>query len=67
MKINNRKVLENIAINHSVDMDYNDFVNIYGECTREMYSFLTIDTRLPASNPQRFRKDLLPHYKNDSN
>ena len=29
--------------------------------------FLTIDTTLPASDPLRFRKNLLPSYKNDSN
>ena len=67
MKINNRKELQNIAINHSADIDYNDFVKIYRECTREPYSFLTIDTTLPASDPLRFRKKLLPSYKNGSN
>ena len=66
-KINNRKELQNIAINHSADIDYNDFVRIYRECTRKPYSFLTIDTTLPASDPLRFRKNLLPSYKNDSN
>ena len=25
---------------------------------REPYNFLTIDTKLPANNPLRFRKDL---------
>ena len=67
MKIKNRKELQNIAINHSADIDYNDFVKIYRECTRKTYSFLTIDTTLPASDPLRFRKNLLPSYKNDSN
>ena len=57
MKINNRKELQNIAINYSADIDYNDFVRIYTECTRGPYSFLTIPT-LPASDPQRFSKDL---------
>ena len=42
--IMNRKELQNIAINHSIDIDYNDFVRIYRECTREPYSFLPIDT-----------------------
>ena len=42
-------------------------MKIYRECTRKPYSFLTIDTRLPASDPLRFRKNLLPSYKNDSN
>ena len=67
MKISNRKELQNIAINHSADIDYNNFVRIYRECTRKPYSFLTIDTTLPASDPLRFRKNLLPSYKNDSN
>ena len=34
MKINNGKELQNIAIDHSADIDYNDFVRIYRECTR---------------------------------
>ena len=59
MKTNSRKELQNIAINHSADIDYNDFVKIYRECTKELYSFLTIDTTLPASNRLRFRKNLL--------
>ena len=56
MKINNKEELQNIAINHSADIDYKDFVRIYRECTKESYSFLTTDTTLPASNPLRFRK-----------
>ena len=66
MKINNMRELQNIAINHSADIDYKDFVKIYIECTKEPYSFLTIDTTLPASDPLRFRKNLLQSYKNDS-
>ena len=54
LKINNRKELQNIAINHSADNYYNDFVRIYRECTRNPYSFLTIDTMLPASDFLRF-------------
>ena len=33
MKINNRKELQNIAINHSADIDYKEFMDIYRECT----------------------------------
>ena len=58
MKINNRKELRDIAINHSAYIDYKDFLEIYRECTKEPYSFLTLDTSLPASNPLRFRKKL---------
>ena len=67
MKINNKRELQNIAINHSAYIDYNDFMKIYRECTKEPYSFLTIDTTLPASDPLRFRKNLFQSYKNDSN
>ena len=58
MKINNKRELQNIAINHSADIDYKDFMKIYRECTKEPFNFLTIDTTLPASNPLRFRKNL---------
>ena len=58
MKINNRKELQNIAINHSADIDYKDFRNVYRKCTKEPYNVLTIDTTLPASDPLRFRKNL---------
>ena len=49
VKINNKRELQNIAINHSADIDYKDFIKIYRECTKEPYSFLTIDTTLPAT------------------
>ena len=58
MKINNKRELQNIAFNHSANIDYQDFMKIYRECTREPYSFLTIDTTLSSSNPLRFRKNL---------
>ena len=53
MKINNKRELQNITINHSADIDENldDFIKIYRECTKEPYNFLTIDTTLPASDP----------------
>ena len=58
MKINNRRELQNIAFNHSADIDCKDFMKIYRECTKEPYSFLTVDTTLSSSNPLRFRKNL---------
>ena len=58
MKINNKRKLQNIAINHSADIDYKDFMKIYRECTNEPFNFLTIDAMLPASNPLSFRKNL---------
>ena len=67
MRINNKKELQNIGINHSADIDYKDFMKIYRECTKEPFSFLTIDTTLPASNPLRLRKILFQSYKNGIN
>ena len=58
MKINNKRELQNIAINHSADIDYKDFIKIYREFTKESYNFLTIDITLPSNNPLRFRKKL---------
>ena len=66
MKINNKIELQNIARNRSTYIDYNDFMKIYRECTKEPFNFLTIDTTLPASIPLRFRKNLFDSYKNDS-
>ena len=38
----NKRELQNIAINHSGDVDYKDFVKIYRNCTKGPYSFLTM-------------------------
>ena len=59
MKINKKRELQNIAINNSADTNYNNFLKIYRECTKEPYSVLTIDTLLAASDLLRFRKNLL--------
>ena len=67
MKINSRRELQNIAIDHSPDIDYNGFMKIYRECTKEPFNFLTIDTTLPARDPLKFRKNLFDSYQNDSN
>ena len=67
MKINSKRKLQNIAINHFADIDYQDFIEIYRECTKEPYNVLTIDITLPASDPLRFRKNLFDSYENDNN
>ena len=57
MKIHNKRELQNIATNHSADIDYKDFMNIYRKRTSDPYSFLTIDSTLPANNSLRFLKN----------
>ena len=57
MKTHNKRELQNIVINHSANIDYKEFLKIYINCTKELYSFLTIDTTLPANDLMRFRKN----------
>ena len=45
-KIPNKRELQQIAINHSSDINTKDFANIYTKCTDEPYCFLVIDTML---------------------
>ena len=59
MKIPNKRELQQIALNHSSDIDFKDFMNIYKKCTAEPYYFLVNDTTLPSDDPLRFRKNLL--------
>ena len=54
-KLNNKRELQNIAINHSADIDYIDSVKIYRDCRKEPYNFLTIDTAQPVD--KRFKKN----------
>ena len=57
MRINNKRELQIIVINHSANIDYNDFMKIYRECTNRPFNFLIIDTTLPASNTLRLRRN----------
>ena len=59
MKIPNKRELQQIALNHSSDIDFKDFMEIYIKRTTEPYSFLVNDTTLPSDDPLRFRKNLL--------
>ena len=58
MKIPNMRELQQIAINHSCDINTKDFIKIYKKCTDKPYSFLVNDTTLASDNPLRFRKNL---------
>ena len=50
MKIPNKRELQQIALNHSSDIDFKDFIKIYKKCTAEPYSFLVNDTALPSDD-----------------
>ena len=56
MKIGNKKELKSIAEEKSCNLDYKDFLKMYNYCTKEPYSFMTIDSRPTATIP--FKKKL---------
>ena len=64
MKIGYKRELKSIAEEKSGHLDYKDFLKMYNYCTKEPYSFMTIDVRPTAT--MVFRKNFteLP-YKND--
>ena len=46
MEIPNKRELQQIATNHSSDIDFEDFIKIYKKCTARPYSFLVNDATL---------------------
>ena len=59
MKIPNKNERQQIASNHLSDIDFKDFMKLYKDYTKELYSFLVNDRTLSSGNPLRFRKNLL--------
>ena len=57
-KIPNKRELQQIVINQSLDISTKDFENIYRKYTAEPYSLFVSDTTLASDNPLRFRKNL---------
>ena len=58
IKITNKEELQQMALNHSSDINTKDFINIYKKYTGKPYSFLVNDATLPSDNPLRFRKNI---------
>ena len=56
MKAPNKIELQQIALKHSSNIDFKDFMEIYKKNTAELYSFLVNDTTLPSDDPLRLRK-----------
>ena len=57
MKILNKQQLQESAFNHSSDIDFRDFMNLYKKCTAKSYFSLVIDTTLAPDDILRFRKN----------
>ena len=60
MKISNKRELQQISYNHSADIDFKDFKEIYKKFTRGKHDFMVVDTTLPSDDPLRFRKNIMP-------
>ena len=58
MKTPNKRELQQIALNHSLDINSKDFIKIYKKYTAEPYSFLVNDATFASDNPLRFRKNI---------
>ena len=48
MKIPNKRDLQQITFNHSSDVDFQEFMNLYKKCTEKLNSVLVIDTTLAS-------------------
>ena len=59
MKTPNKRELQQIALNHSSDIDFKDFMKIFKKYTAEPYFFLVNDTTLSSDDSLRFTKNLL--------
>ena len=59
IKIPSKRELQQIASNHSSDIDFKYFMKLYKEYNKEPYSVLVNDTILSSDNPLRLRKRLL--------
>ena len=51
MRVGNKKELKRIAEKKLGHLDYKDFLKMYNYCTKEPYSFMTIDARPTATIP----------------
>lgn len=55
---NKRELLQN-TFNHSLNIDFTDFINHYKKFNGKPYPFFMIDATLSSDNPLRFRKTIL--------
>ena len=59
MRVPKKQNLQQIAFNHSPDIEFKNFMSFYKRFTAKPYSFLNIDATLPSDNASPFRKNLL--------
>ena len=59
MKIPNKRELQQIVFNHSSDIDFQEFMNLYKKCNEKAFSYLVIDTTFASDDSLCFTKNLL--------
>ena len=59
VRIPNKREIQQTPFNHSSDLDFKDFMNLYKICTAKPHSFLVINATLSSGKYSRFRKNLL--------
>ena len=57
MKFPNKQEIQEIAFNHSSNIDFGNFMNQYKKCTAKLYSFLVIGRTFAPDNLLHFRKN----------
>ena len=50
MKIRNQRELQQIASNDSYDTEFKDFMKLYKDCTKKLFSLLVNDATLSSDN-----------------
>ena len=53
-----KQVFQQITKNHSSNIDFDDFMNLYKKCTAKPYSFLIIDATLASDSSSCLRQNL---------
>ena len=59
IKIPNKRELQKISSNYSSDTDFEDYMKLYKDYTKEQYSFLVNNTTFSSDNSLRFTKKVL--------
>ena len=59
----NKREVQQVAFNHSLDIDFREFTIIYKICTAKYYSFSIIYCTLASDNPLCFGKNLKKEYE----
>ena len=57
-KISDKREIQQIALNHSSNINFKDFIKIYTKCIDKTNSFYVNDATLSSDNPWKFNINL---------